>query len=426
MQHSNKVSCQRWHYKGHHVCSPKILDGDRYRDAPKRLRAARKDRGAPFAGRALARLLNQVKLSLGRFICLGLAALLMLPALDATARGRQAVLGEYMHLIVYTTSELEYAVRQSNEDGYAVINLADGVYNLDKTLDILGDYITLRSLNGDASRVTLKGSAMAEGASPGNLITISGKHVALSGLTLQDAGNHLVQLRGEADADHFSMTGCILRDAWQQLFKVSKNNNGNSADRGNIRNSVFEYSAGIGPQYYIGGIDMHGGSGWLIRDNTFRHIASPRQRVAEYAIHLWGGSSDNVVEHNLIIDSDRGIGFGLGPDMSRGNRGGVIRHNTIVHTNTSHPYADVGIALESSPGTVVKRNVIFMEHKYPNAIEYRFGTTTGVQITGNRTNKAIRQRDGAKAVVDSNTGRRLAQQWIDRMHSGVEARADDD
>lgn len=350
---------------------------------------------------------------------MGLTFALILPASDAVARGRQAMLGDYLHLIVYTTSELEYALRQANQDGYAVINLADGTYKLDKTLDIRGDHIGLRSLHGDASRVIIKGSAMAQGSAPGNLITVSGKHVSLSGLTLQDAGNHLVQLRGESDADHFSMSGCILRDAWQQLFKVSRSNNNNNADHGKITGSVFEYSAGIGPQYYIGGIDMHGGSGWLIRDNAFRNIASPAKEVAEYAIHLWGGSADNTVEHNLIINSDRGIGFGMGPEMSRGNRGGVIRHNTILHTNSAHLFADVGISLESSPDTLLVDNLILLEHDYPNAIEYRFATTTGVTISGNRTNKAIAARDGAKAAVDKNVRGSLAQRGMDLLRHGL-------
>jgi len=325
----------------------------------------------------------------------------------ASARGRQAVLGDDIHLVAYNSSELAYALKQANQQGHAVINLADGVFTLERPLLIRKDHITLRSLNGDPGRVTIRGGGMAPGAAPGSLIIVSGKHVSLSGLTLQEAGNHLVQLRGEADADHFSMSGCVLRDSWEQLFKVSVSNNGQNADEGVIRNSVFEYTAGIGPQFYIGGIDMHGGSGWMIRDNVFRNIASPSGQVAEYAIHLWGNSADNTVENNLIIDSDRGIGFGMGADSARGNRGGVIRGNTILHGNTSHPFSDVGIALESSPGTQVLDNLILLEHGYPAAIEYRFPSTTGVLIEGNRSNRRVRRRDGAEAELVDNGAPRL-------------------
>jgi hypothetical protein len=65
----------------------------------------------------------------------------------------------------------------------------------------------------------------------------------------------------------------------------------------------------------------------------------------------------------------------------------------------------VGIALESSPQTVINNNIIFSTSTYPNAIEYRFKRTQGVLIQGNITNKAIKKRNGAEAtVINNNTG----------------------
>ena len=40
--------------------------------------------------------------------------------------------------------------------------------------------------------------------------------------------------------------------------------------------------------------------------------------------------------------------------------------------------------------------------EYPNAIEYRFSTATGVQILYNLTDAAITQREGAAAAVTGN------------------------
>lgn len=335
--------------------------------------------------------------------------------------GLSQVLSAQPHrVVVGDVPGLVAAVAEANRSGDTTIVLKDGLYALSKVLEISGNRVSLESLAQDPARVTLRGRGMKQGA--GNLMVVSGTSVRLSGLTLEQAGNHLIQLRGEADADFFTMTHCVLRDSWEQLFKVSKAVDGEAtADFGVVRNNRFEYSAGIGPQYYIGGIDMHGGKGWEITGNTFRNIASPERQVAEHAIHLWSGSGENRVENNLIIDSDRGIGFGMSDKASRGNRAGEIIGNVILHTNSDHPFADVGIGLESSPGTLVANNLILLHHDYPNAIEYRFAATQGVDILGNRTNKAIVARDGGQAALVGNDTGSLLQRALDTMKTGWRA-----
>jgi hypothetical protein len=155
----------------------------------------------------------------------------------------------------------------------------------------------------------------------------------------------------------------------------------------------------VGPQYYIGGLDAHGSRNWGVRGNTFKSIISPSSSVAEFAVHFWNGSANNLVEKNVIINCDRGIGFGMD---GRGNSGGIIRNNTIYHASGNSQFADTGIALIESPGTQVYNNTVYMANSFPWSIEYRFSSTTGVLIANNLTNSPIQLRDGASGTVTSN------------------------
>ena len=121
--------------------------------------------------------------------------------------------------------------------------------------------------------------------------------------------------------------------------------------------------------------------------------------AVERILRLVDASGDNLVENNLIINCDRGIGFGLN---SRGNTGGTIQNNMIYHAANRGTFADTGISIHNSPGTNIYNNTIFMEHGYPTAIEYRFDGTSGVSITNNLTNKSISSLDGGSGVETAN------------------------
>ena len=95
----------------------------------------------------------------------------------------------------------------------------------------------------------------------------------------------------------------------------------------------------------------------MIKGNIFKDIASPSRHIAEHAIHIWNNSKNNTVAKNIIIDSDRGIGFGMrvkkgNPDDIY-NYGGVISDNIIYHSKNHHPFAGVGIIIEDSPSTII-------------------------------------------------------------------------
>jgi hypothetical protein len=316
-------------------------------------------------------------------------------------------------LHVRTASGLERAVALANRaGGHVTIRLADGTYRLTDTLDVLAPYVRLEGSRGARTRVIVQGDGMSGSARIGNLIRVSGSHFELRDMTLRRSRWHLIQIAGEDGAQAPVIRDCILENAYEQMIKVSLDPRRPqaSSNGGLVEHCTFEYTAGIGPEYYIGGIDAHGAKHWVVRENVFRDIASPSRAVAEFAVHFWDGSADDLVERNLIVDCDRGIGFGLGDE---GNRGGVIRNNMIFHAPGTGRFADVGIALEDSPGSRVYANTVFLESPYPHAIEYRFPSTRGVLIANNLTNRAITARGRATGVVSHNVTDAAASWFID-------------
>ncbi len=305
-------------------------------------------------------------------------------------------------ILAANTADLQNAVSQANNSGGNItIYLQNGTYTLNDTLNITAPGIKISSQSGDRTKVIIQGDKMASSASVQAIFNVFSSNFEVHDITLQRCGTHLIQIHGENNADNPKIVNCILRDAYEQLLKVTvdPNNTSVASDNGLVEGCLFEYTAGIGPQYYIGGIDAHSSKNWIVRGNSFKNIISPSVAVAEYAVHFWNHSADNTVENNTIINCDRGIGFGM---ENRGNTGGTIRNNMIYHDASSGQYADVAIALTESPDTQVYNNTIYMENDFPWAIEYRFSSTRNVSITNNLSNKLIKNRDNATGTVTSN------------------------
>lgn len=303
---------------------------------------------------------------------------------------------------VGTVSELVGAVASANSSGgNRTILLRDGTYTLTDMLYISAPNVTVAGQSGIRENVIIQGDAMSSSARVGNIFTVAASHFQVRDVTLRKCKWHLIQIKGENNADYPVVKNCILRDSYEQMLKVTVDTAtpNVTSDNGLVENCLFEYTVGIGPQYYIGGIDAHSAKNWVVRNNTFRYIVSPSGSVAEFAVHFWNNSVNNLVERNLIVDCDRGIGFGMD---GRGNTGGIIRNNMIYHSANKGQFADVAIALVESPDTQVYNNTVFMENSFPWAIEYRFSQTRNVLIANNLTNKPIMSRDGGTGTVSKN------------------------
>lgn len=326
---------------------------------------------------------------------------------------------------VSTPSQLERAVHQANKrGGNTAIYLTTGEYNLERTLHIQANHVWLLSGSQSPYDVLLKGQGMRATDSVGNLIRVTHSHFVLDGLTLAQSPNHLLQITAETRASHAIIRNCIFQDSYEQMIKVSydlSNSPGHFSVNGTIEHSIFQYTQGIAPHYYTGGIDALGAKNWLVRHNIFRDIASPAKHIAQHAIHFWVNSSDNQVIENLFVDNDRAIGFGMvirhqKPEhLKYPHQGGEILSNLIYHSANNDPYADTGIVLEASPETVIKDNWVYLEHGYPRAIEYRFAETQEVKIEGNHTNKLIVSRNKGSAKLVNNYRRLKAEPFVDEL-----------
>lgn len=317
---------------------------------------------------------------------------------------------------VSSVTALVDAVNATAHGGDKTILVADGTYNLAGAyLRIATSGVTVRSASGQRGRVVLDG-----GYETTEIFQIVASNVTISDLTLRRAANHPIHVMGGASAN---TTGTMLNnlhiiDPGQQAIKVNAAS-GHAANQGQLTHSLVELTdsgramvLSINGSCYTGGFDAHAATGWVLRDNTIRGFWCA-ESLAEHGIHLWSGSTGTLVERNLILDCDRGIGFGLG---SSPHYGGIIRNNFIVQS-LGHGQSDVGIGLESASGAQVYNNTIYLGHAYPNAIEYRFPASTNLRISNNLTNRGIISRDGGSASLAHNLATAQAS-WFVNPASG--------
>jgi hypothetical protein len=228
-----------------------------------------------------------------------------------------------------------------------VIFLEDGTYSLGSewAMKVITPGLTVRSRSGVRENVMVKGSGMFGQGQHG--FFIDADRVTTQDITIRDVRNHAIQLA--PSRSYLTIDNCILRNAGDQILKAAAKESMPPSVGCIVQNSLLEYTTTKGPRFYIGGIDVHKGLEWVVRRNVFRNIRSPEDKLAEHAIHLWSGSTNTLVEWNVIINCDRGIGFGMGV---RGHDGGAKIQNNLIH----------------------------MSSAYPNAIEYRFPATQSITI----------------------------------------------
>ncbi len=301
----------------------------------------------------------------------------------------------------------------------STILLADGNYPITSTLQLAKAGVALRSASNDATKVTIDGKYAVN-----ELIAVSASNVTVAHVTLTQAVDHAIHAYppgANQDVKNLVVYGARLVDNGEQFIKV--NPNGSTPgyiDEGRVECSEFVMTAAGRPKVekccggcYTGGIDVHAGWKWVVRNNRFEGIYCDAGGLAEHAIHFWKGSRDTLVENNTIVDCARGVGFGLGggigerayPDNPNGgvklaHYDGIIRNNVIW---ANHAFYDTGIELAIAKQPLVVHNTVVHGSgatKFFSSIDYRFAETFAV-IQNNLVSK-ITMRDGAKGTVDHN------------------------
>lgn len=307
---------------------------------------------------------------------------------------------------VSTLSQLYSAF--SNQQAGDEIIISPGTYNLNTNYGLI---LTVNNLfvhgsTGNRNDIVILGDAMSSSATVKQIFGLSSgayaQYTTIQDLTCGQVAWSAIMFNGDESGDYSKVVNVRMINCYEQFLKGNVITTGTTGVT--IERCLFEFTAAnhLAPNYYTGAIDIHAAVNCVIQDNTISYIQSPGGSLPDPAIHLWDANvpcQNNIVQRNLIIDCDRGIGIWQ-PSGSPTN-GGIIRNNMIYNSGTG-VFADAPIYIEYAPDTQIYNNTVYSLASYPNAIEYRYSTTAGVLIENNLANKAITARDSATAIESNN------------------------
>ena len=200
------------------------------------------------------------------------------------------------------------------------ILVAPGVYALDNIVHVVNAGITIRGATGNRADVILDAGGMLTGFT--HAILIEADNVTVADLTIRNAGEHGVSVNGR---DRPTLYNLHIVDTGYQLVKV--NPVGDGSEDGLLACSHLEYTT-TAPENYTNGISAHDAHRWVVRDNRWERIRTP-DNVPAPTILFWSGSSDTIVERNVLVDCYQGIAFGNASHGPGDHTGGIVRNNMI-------------------------------------------------------------------------------------------------
>lgn len=281
------------------------------------------------------------------------------------------------------------------------ILLADGTYHLNQHSIQITREITVRSASGQRDNVIIIGPGYS---TPAEGLVVKAPNVTIADLTITGARNHGILIKGEYGADGAHIYNIHLFDIGTQHVKGTP-----SSANGVIACSKIGYTQDGVQGDYINGIDIHGATNWVVRDNEIYNIwgdgtgcevdidCGTYQPGGGPAILLWNNASGNVVERNVIRDSFRGIALGFGSTHS----GGTVRNN-FIYQSSAHQNGvagDAGVSIWGSD-TEIDHNTVILGTEYPGAIELQ--DSSDLQIRNNLISEPVWNRGSSTYYTEGN------------------------
>lgn len=262
--------------------------------------------------------------------------------------------------------------------------------------------VQIRGATGDPTDVSLLGAGMLDPIVPFGFQVFTATDVLIADLSIGGVYYHDVAIQGDQGAERVRLYHVRLFDSGQQVVKGSAG----GEDDVIVEFSEIFYTAGAvahpegspPDSCYTNGIDGIGAARWIVRDNWIHDIRCQNGDLAGPAVLLWQGSSDTLVERNLFSDCSRGVSLGL---LENDHSGGIVRNNFFRWEASAAYVVDVPI-YTTSAGSRIFHNTALVRGEYPNAIEVRYASATGVEVRNNLLDGAVAARDGATPTLSNN------------------------
>lgn len=307
---------------------------------------------------------------------------------------------------VTVSNEADLRYQAYNAAPGTTIWIEAGTYAMGDFIHIVHDGLALRGATGSRDDVILDFGGMTGGYFG---ILIDADDVTLADLTIREANDHGVSIQG---TDRPTLYNLHILDTGDQLVKV--NPAGDGSEDGLLACSRLEYTTAA-PDEYTNGISAHDAHRWVVRDNEWLRIRTPGNTPVP-TILFWSGSSDTIVERNLLVDCYQGIAFGNASHGPGDHSGGIVRNN-MIYASLAH---DVVMEMVHATGWLVAHNTAYLLDPAPGltwGMEARFADTSGTFANNLTSMTILADRDGASStLVDNLTN--AASDWFVDASSG--------